>query len=271
MRTARAWRWSALAAGLLFAFPGAARAEGESDGGLREKIRQQMAKIRELMEKNEAALLELSTGGNARPRDVDVTVPPPQGQGGAGGAQGGPSGAGSGAEGAGSRSEATVRALDELLGGSGAQGSGDGVIPDELKQLVEMVPLCDSCSGQLGASQPKPQGSQNGQPQGSEQLRDGRRPDGMEPGQEQDGQRPGDPAREGDADRQPRPGETGDRNPDLEDPPTPDSQGGWSARLPAELREAAANGRLDRVPARYRKLVERYYRWLQQQKAAGSR
>lgn len=77
MSTSRGWRLGALVAGLLFVLPSVARAEDEPGGDLKAKIRQQMERVRELMQKNEAALLELSTGKDASPRDVDVEVPPP--------------------------------------------------------------------------------------------------------------------------------------------------------------------------------------------------
>lgn len=116
---------------------------------------------------------------------------------------------------------------------------------------------------------PPQEGSQNGQkPKDSAELRDGRRPEDLKPGdRDTEGQRPD--QREGaESRREPQPGSTGTSDPDRPDDPQRADGGAWDARLPAELRDAAANGQLDRVPARYRHLVERYYRWLQQQKAA---
>lgn len=119
---------------------------------------------------------------------------------------------------------------------------------------------------------PSPQdGSQNGQPKDSKQLRDGRRPEDLRPGEgKQEGDR-ADPSEGGESRREPQPGSTGESDRDNPDAKPRTDGDGWHARLPAELRDAAANGQLDRVPARYRQLVERYYRWLQQQKAAGAR
>lgn len=124
---------------------GAARAEDGPGSDLEDKIRKQMQHIRELMEANERALFELSTGKDAKPKEVDVTLPPPDGSSGGAGASGGSGGegasggaggtAGGGGEGAAKEIE---RLLEELEKAS--EGSGGGVIPDELKSLVEMIP-----------------------------------------------------------------------------------------------------------------------------------
>ena len=54
-----------------------------------------------------------------------------------------------------------------------------------------------------------------------------------------------------------------------EDPETNDPQKdgtpGWVASLPPEWRDALSNGEMGRIPERYRKMVERYARWLARQ------
>lgn len=103
-------------------------------------------------------------------------------------------------------------------------------------------------------------------------MRDGRRPEDMQSGQRPEGQRPEgeqDQPQEGDPQGRNEPGGTGRRDPDGGTPPNERDGDAWKVRLPAELRDAAANGQWDRVPPRYRDLVERYYRWLQEQRAAG--
>jgi hypothetical protein len=41
--------------------------------------------------------------------------------------------------------------------------------------------------------------------------------------------------------------------------------------LPPEIRDAAAGGLFEKVPARYRALLERYRKWVQQQDPATTR
>ncbi|MCA9315849.1 MAG: hypothetical protein H6806_05450 [Planctomycetes bacterium] len=132
-----------------------ARAEDGAGTDLEQKIRQQMQHIRELMEANERALFVLSTGKEAKPKPVDVTLPPPDGtSGGAGGSgsSGGDAGssgssASSGSSGsAGSEGsnggEDAAREIQKLIEGldQASKGEGGGMIPDELKKLVEMIP-----------------------------------------------------------------------------------------------------------------------------------
>ncbi|MGE0190717.1 MAG: hypothetical protein AB7T63_01635 [Planctomycetota bacterium] len=128
---------------------GAARAEDGPGSDLEEQIRKQMQHIRELMEANERALFELSTGKDAKPKEVDVTLPPPDGSSGGAGGSGGSAG-GSGGEGAsggaggtaGGGGEGAAKEIERLLEDleKASEGSGGGMIPDELKRLVEMIP-----------------------------------------------------------------------------------------------------------------------------------
>lgn len=140
-----------LAAGL--SFPAAfALAEGEEGlDPVSAEVKAQMEKIIRLMRENERALLEISTGGKAQPKTVDVDVPVPpagsgsggEGSGGnAGGSDGGsarpPEGGGSAGSGGDSPAGEDVRrALDELIRGQQEQGAS---IPGELEELVRMVP-----------------------------------------------------------------------------------------------------------------------------------
>ena len=113
--------WIALPA---FAEPGAGEG-GEDD--ISAKIQKQMDKIIELMEKNEKALLALSSGEKAKPEAVDVKPPalPPEG------------GSTQPPQGEGSDGADVQKALDELIKG---QRKAAGSIPSELEELVRMVP-----------------------------------------------------------------------------------------------------------------------------------
>ena len=95
---------------------------------MKARIKKKMERILELMSKNESALLKLSTGSTAKTRKIDVPVPP--GEEGAGNA-----GSSSGSAGAGNE------AADELAKLASSARKEGGMIPDELKQLVEMIPL----------------------------------------------------------------------------------------------------------------------------------
>jgi hypothetical protein len=110
------------AAGLLGlgALAGPARADEDSE--LREKIKQQMEKIVQLMRENEKALLVASTGGAADPKSPDVTVP---------------AGEESPASDPGAKGEEIRRRIEEALTGQGRKASG---IPRELEELVKMIP-----------------------------------------------------------------------------------------------------------------------------------
>jgi len=129
----------------------AARAEDGGEGGndLEAQIKAKFERILKLMRENEDALLRLSAGKDGQPRSVDVEVPPPSegaagsgsGEKGAGGEKGaagekGGSGA-SGAKEAGEGAEAIRREMKRLLEG---MTQGAGTIPDEIKELVQMIP-----------------------------------------------------------------------------------------------------------------------------------
>ncbi len=142
-----------------------ARAEGEDEAGgdARAKIKAKMERILRLMRENEEALLKLSTGSSAATRKVDVDVPPPQDAGNAGSDSSGSGSSGSGSSGSGSsgsgssgsESGAESGSASGTSGTSGGSPAGTGAevvrgldditrssggIPDELKQLVEMIP-----------------------------------------------------------------------------------------------------------------------------------
>ena len=116
---------------------------------VRAKIKAQVEKILKLMRENEAALLEASTAGGAAPKGADVkvpdlppaptgTTPPPEG---GGNGQGNDGASGSQGKGGGSTGPATGeeirKRLEELING---QQKGAAKIPDELAELVKMVP-----------------------------------------------------------------------------------------------------------------------------------
>jgi hypothetical protein len=113
----------------LVAWAPVARAEDEPGGDLKAQIKKKMEAILELMRANEEALLKLSTGSAAETKRVDVPVPE--------GEQGGQAESGNGAAG-GQQGKEAAEALRRLLDDQRSKG---GRIPDELKQLVEMIPL----------------------------------------------------------------------------------------------------------------------------------
>jgi hypothetical protein len=140
-----------LAAGCLFvAAPYARAADEPGPEDPRAKLKAQVEKILKLMRENETALLEASMAGGAAPKGPDVKVPevppapgapgappetsppgtpPPSGA----GSEGTPSGGGS----AGTRGEEIRKRLDEIIKG---QQSGSSQIPEELAELVRMIP-----------------------------------------------------------------------------------------------------------------------------------
>lgn len=118
-----------------------ARAEGEEEmDPVSAEVKAQMEKIIELMRENERALLEISTGGKAAPKQVDVDVtPPPSDAGGSSGQASGSEGSegSQGGESAPERAREAVRALDEVIR---TQRQTGAKIPGELEELVRMVP-----------------------------------------------------------------------------------------------------------------------------------
>lgn len=152
---------AATAALVLVLGAGTARAEegGAPGDDVRAQIKAKMERILKMMRENEDALLRLSSGREAATRKPEIEIPPPQegagesgqgadsagnggesgrsgSQGGGAGEEGNPGAGGpSGTEGGalpGSGGEA-VRTLDEIL-------KGTEPIPDEIKQLVQMIP-----------------------------------------------------------------------------------------------------------------------------------
>jgi hypothetical protein len=128
----------------------------EAGDDLEAKIKAKFEHILELMRQNEEALLRLSAGKDGQPRRVDVEIPPPPagaGQGaagegagsagtgstGTGGEAGGESGAegGEGAKGAVEGTEAIRQEMQRLLE---SMTRGAGTIPEEIKELVQLIP-----------------------------------------------------------------------------------------------------------------------------------
>jgi hypothetical protein len=140
-----------LAAGCLaIAAPAARAADEAGPEDPRAKLKAQVEKILKLMKENETALLEASMAGGAAPKGPDVKVPdvppapgapgspetPPPGApppSGASGSEGTPPGGGS----PGTRGEEIRKRLDEIIKG---QQTGSSRIPDELAELVRMIP-----------------------------------------------------------------------------------------------------------------------------------
>ena len=46
-------------------------------------------------------------------------------------------------------------------------------------------------------------------------------------------------------------------------PKRPDNVPAWVAMLPPEIRDALSGGEAEKIPARYRHLIQRYNLWLQ--------
>ena len=136
-----------LAGAVAFAPAAWAEDEGAPPDDLKAKVKKKLEKVLELMRQNEVALLKLSTGGAAAPKRVDLEPPPQSGGDSSGsstsgsntsGSNSGSSAGGGDSKGAGPSSEEISRKLDELI--KGQQGAS-GTIPDELKQVVKMIPL----------------------------------------------------------------------------------------------------------------------------------
>lgn len=117
-----------LIVGALVAAP-AAFADDEEPQSLEQKIKEKMERILELMRQNEKALLKLSAGIQAETRRVDVPVPD---------GQDGNASSGTDAQGPGAAGKKAAEELQRLMKSSRQEG---GRIPDELKELVEMIPL----------------------------------------------------------------------------------------------------------------------------------
>ena len=140
-----------LAAGCIsLAAPLARADDAPPPDDLKAQVKAQVEKILKLMKENETALLEASMAGGAAPKGPDVKVPdvppapgapgspetPPPGApppSGAGGAEGTPSGSGT----PGTRGEEIRKRLDEIIKG---QQAGSSRIPEELAELVRMIP-----------------------------------------------------------------------------------------------------------------------------------
>ena len=106
---------------------------------------------------------------------------------------------------------------------------------------------------------PPSSGQQQQQQQDPSSPRDGRdQPQPTADGQEPEG---------GDERTDPRDGTGRPDGGDTEPPTRDDDVNAWWASLPAEVREALAGGNLERIPARYRRLIERYTLWLQKNRA----
>jgi hypothetical protein len=136
LRTIRSLALLASVAAAIAFSPFAHAEEGEGGGGdLQKKIQAKMEKILELMRANEAALLKLSTGKAAATKKVDVEVPDAPKAEGASGTKGSD---GAGASGEGTSGKDVTKEIEKLLESVTHKG---GSIPDEIKQLIEMIPL----------------------------------------------------------------------------------------------------------------------------------
>ena len=237
-------RAALLAAALLLAVPaGRAFAEGEEGGeSIEQQVKAQIDKIIKLMRENEKALLDASRGSGKKPDGVEVKPPDTAAM---------ESGTPPAGEPPPLRGEEVRKRLDELLKTS--QGSG-AAIPNELEALVKMIPVTGGQGqgqGQQGEPDPKPGTS------GSTEPRDANRPDKPEAAKDpKEASKPENPAQ--------KPGERGStKPPDGEkSDPTGNDDPPWLVNLPEEYRRMITSGDTEKVPPRYRHLVEDYAKWL---------
>lgn len=246
----------ALVLASLLAAPRLAAAADEGEEGaksIEEKLKAQMEKVLRLMRENQKALLEAAGGSGKKPAGVDVPVPDdPSGMGGAGpegGMEGGrPPEGGKPPEGGtpptGGRGEDIRRRMEEILKTTEQTG---GAIPKELEELVRMIPR-QSGSGQGGPPPPPGEPRKPGEAPKPE--------DGMEGEKDE-------PKDETKPDKQPE-DQRGSKKPpeDETGPKRTDDAPPWLLELPEEARRTITGGSIDKVPERYRALVERYQKWL---------
>jgi|GEM_PF-2678186 len=246
-------RLLAVAAGvaLLPVLAGPVRAEdgegGDSPEALQAKIKAQMEKVIRLMRENQQALLEASLGSGKKPEGAEVKPPdtpeaPPSPSGEAGMAGGDP-GMGGGSPPPGGEGDDVRRKIEELIRTTQATG---GAIPNELEELVRMIPTQGGGGGGGDGSDPS---------SGNDPRRDLPNPDEPQPSP-QDGKKEGDPPK-----------------PDGEKPP-PDAEKGtapeggppaWFTSLPDTVRRAIVTGKTDDIPPKYRARIEMYRKWLAKQ------
>jgi hypothetical protein len=219
-RTARLLLAGAALALLTPLLAATAAAEEPDDAG---RLRAKMEEVRRLMEENETALLDISTGKDGRTRRVDVPVPPEQGA-------------------------DAARRLRELVEGQRARGER---IPRELEELLRMIP---PSPGQAGGE--AREGDAEGErPQAS--PRKERRPASSAAGEA---------ARTRGVDEHcARAGAPQSEPAAADRPAEEDGKPGWDAALPPEIRDALAGGRAELIPARFRGLIEKYNRRLQEE------
>lgn len=274
---------AALGGAFLCAASSAHAEEPDASGGLEAKVREQMEKIRRLMRENERALFLLSTGSDASPQRVEVEIPPGSGSGdgagatGSGGQDGGNSsgnrGAGEGGRAGGSQGDAGEAARKELEEALRRLSSDGAAIPIEIERLVQMIPLTEGGEGSPSGP-PQPNDGKSGEMPDAKSRDERRSPAEREAAEraERDKQRreQGEkPESGGRSDKDPPPGSTGQDN-DPSGPQRPDDGAqDWRASLPAELRDAAAGGRWEQIPERYRALIERYWRWIEERRRSG--
>ena len=236
----------------LFATPRSVRAADEGEEGaksIEEKLKAQMEKVLRLMRENQKALLEAARGTGKQPGPVDVPIPDGAGgmggQGGDGGMVGGrpPEG---GTPPPGGRGDEIRKRMEEILKTTEQSG---GAIPKELEELVRMIPR-QSGSGQGGP--PPPPGSPRKPGEGpkpeDDKDKEGEKKD------PQDGSKDDKKPEDQRGNDKPPEGETGPKRND-EAPP-------WLLELPEEQRRIITGGSIEKVPERYRALVERYQKWL---------
>ena len=253
-----------LAAGMLggpavFLAPRALAADEPPDGeDLEAKIKAKMQEILKLMRENGKAILDASQGGGARPKGVEVTPPPPEGQPPSGTPPSGtpppggnpPPGGKEGTEPGGTGTDVRQR-MEELLKQLSSKGTA-GAIPKELEALVRMIPK-KSSSSSSGSPPPEP----------------GERKPGDKPKDDPSKQDPSKDPKEN-PERDPKP-KDGDKPPPDGDkaPPRDDDTPPWALELPPEVRRIALNASPESVPEPFRARFIRYQKWLQERASKG--
>ncbi len=133
------------------------------------------------------------------------------------------------------------------------------MIPGELQKLIRMIP---EGQGQ-GKGQPKDDGKGKGDKPEDAKEREAQKRLEEQERQEKQGQKK-DPKDGAERPRDPKDRGEGKRDPDKpeQNDPQDDGKDAWAAALPPQIRDAVQNGDFNKIPAKYRSLVERYLKWL---------
>ena len=144
--------------------------------------------------------------------------------------------------------EEARKAIEKLIRDSQASGAAAA---DKMKEILENAPQ-QGGGGGGGQQHQQPKPGEEQQKKASEQEVGERDPkNSAENGEPKDGEK-----KEGD------PESANDKPPESEKdkPARPDPNQEWLGRLPGKIREAYQNGEWDRIPEKWRKLIQEYTR-----------